>query len=373
MHPAARLADLLDRRRADLPGLSAVAGFDGSVDERISVLNQHHSAADRGTPLASMSALGAILAATAGSDGQSGIVMLGQGAGGCAVDLGDGLATLGVSLDYFGTVGRPRHPAFTAFAARCRSCTAWGASHGRSYALEFPDGTFFLSPVDQLAAVTPDLLVEATADGAFARACAGAGLIALTHGAFAAHLTAAWRWLQEHVLSGIEHRPWLFLDLADPSGSAADVQAMLGAVGVFERTCRTVYRVDHTGVQVIAGALGLPPVAATARGLGHSAAAIRTRLGISQVVITSPGFDAVATAAGVVVSSASPGAHPRPEREAGFNVGYCLGLLLGLEPEDGCRLGSATAACRHRTRSADLDQVIGWLRAWADGHLAAPC
>ena len=376
MHSAVRLADLLDRRRAEVPGLSAVAGFDGFVDELISVVGERRGPGEW-TPLGSMAELGAILTATAGGSGRREIVVRGQDAGGCAVKLGDGLATLGVVLDYFGTVGQPRHPAFAAFAARCRTCTAWGTSYGRTLAFDFGDGTFCFPAVEQVGELTPDLLVEATADGAFARACAGAGLISFNNWT-QSHVTACWRWLQEHVLAGLEHRPWLYLDLVDPSGrSASDVQAMLGAVAVFERTCRTVLSLNLAEVQVIVAALGLPAVAASAEDLCRGASAIRARLGITQVVIHHRAFNAVATATGALaVASGPPCAQSRKSTDASerFNAGYCLGLLLGLDGEDCCHLGSATAGCFIRSaRSADLEEVIAFLRAWAAGDAGRAC
>jgi len=377
MHPAARLAKLLHQRRAEVPRLSAVAGFDGFVDEMIHVVGER-AGPGAWTPLASMAELGRIIEGAAGRNGLREIVVQSQDAGGCAVNFGDGIATLGVALDYFGTVGQPRHPAFDAFAARCRGCTAWGRSYGRTLAFEFGDGKFFFSAVEQLGELTPELLVEATADGAFARACAGAGLIALNNWTLYPHMTACWRWLQEQVLAGLEHRPWLYLDLVDPSGrSPADIQAMLGAVGVFERTCRTVFSLNLTEVQVIAAALGLPPVAASESDLCRGAAAIRARLDISQVVIHNRSLNAVATVDGAVAVPSGPHcAQPRKSTGAGdrFNAGYCLGLLLGLGSEDRCNLGSATAGCFIRSaQSAGLDEVIAFLETWSEGRADAAC
>lgn len=377
MHPAARLADLLAARRKDLPGLAAVAGFDGFVDEMISVVGER-GGPDAWTPLASMADLGRILEGAAGRNGLREIVVRSQDAGGCAVNLGDGLAALGVALDYFGTIGSPRHPAFDAFAARCHGCTAWGSSYGRTLAFEFGDGKFFFSAIAQLGELTPDLLARVTADGRFARACAGSGLIALNNWSLYPHMTACWRWLQEHVFAGFTHRPWLFLDLVDPSGrAAADVQAMLGAVTVFERTCRTAFSLNLTEVQVVSAALGLPPVSATADDLCRGAAAIRRRLDISQVVIHNRALNAVATVDGAVAVPSGPHcAQPRKSTGAGdrFNAGYCLGLLLGLEAEDRCNLGSASAGCFIRSASsASLDEVIAFLRTWSAGGPPHPC
>ncbi|MBA3684435.1 MAG: carbohydrate kinase [Planctomycetes bacterium] len=374
MTTAASLLQTLAARRGELAGLSAVAGFDGFVDEMISVVGER-SGPERWSPMRSMAELGAVISGAAGRNGLREIVVRGTDAGGCAVNLGDALCALGVGLDYYGTIGQPRHPAFDAFAARCRSCTALGRSYGRTLALEFGDGKFFLSAVDQLGELSPALLDQATADGAYEAACRRAGLIVLNNWTLYPHMTACWRWLQEHVYARLDHRPWLFVDLVDPSGRAVeDVRAMLAALSVFQRTCETVFGLNLTEAAVIAGALGLPSPDRTAAGIAATAEAIRARLGVAQVVVHNIHFNAVAEAGGTIHVPAGPHcAKPRKSTGAGdrFNAGYCLGLLLGLDAVQRCDLGSAVSGFFVReARSPGVDELGGFLQRWADGGLA---
>jgi hypothetical protein len=71
--------------------------------------------------------------------------------GGCAVNLSDGLAELGVPVDCFATLGAPRHPVFDKLAARRHRCQSWDREYGRTLAFEFADGKLMYSAVSQLA------------------------------------------------------------------------------------------------------------------------------------------------------------------------------------------------------------------------------
>jgi len=375
MPDPAALARTLDARRREIAALDAVAGFDGFVDEMIAVVAERRGL-DAWTPMAAMADLGRVVSAAAGGNALREIVVRSQDAGGCAVNLGDTLAALGVRLDYFGTVGQPRHAAFDAFAARCRTCTAWGSSFGRTLAFEFGDGKFMFSAVEQLGELTPELLVTVTDDGAFARACAAAKLIAITNWTLYPHMTACWRWLQEHVLAALPQRPWLFLDLVDPSGRAeSDIRAMLGAAGIFARSCRVVLGLNRTEAAVVARVLGVPAAGDDATALAQCAADLRTWLGLTEVVIHGKHRNIVADAQGVLAVPAGPFcAVPLKSTGAGdrFNAGYCLGLMLELSAADRLDLGSATSGFFIRNaRSGSLDEVIGFLRGWAAGALAA--
>ena len=57
------------------------------------------------TAMSSMQDLGRMLTAAAGRNTLREIVVRSQDAGGCAVNLGDGLAALGVGIDFWGTIG----------------------------------------------------------------------------------------------------------------------------------------------------------------------------------------------------------------------------------------------------------------------------
>jgi hypothetical protein len=368
---ASALASALEAATRASGRYNVLCGFDGFVDEMITVVGERQGPG-RYQPLTSMAELGRLLEAAAGRNTLREIVVRSQDAGGCAVNLGDGLASLGVDVHFWGTIGRPRHPAFDAFAARCLSCASLGTVYGRTLAFEFGDGKAMFSAVEQLGELDPALLAQADGEGRLSAAAASAQLIALTNWTLYPHMTACWRHLQRSVLSRCTQRPYLVVDLVDPSGrSEADIADMLAAIPGFQATCRTVLGLNLTELGVLLRVLGLPP--APREGLAACAGALQRRLGLDQVVIHQARITALADAAGAIIHPAAPlCARPKKTTGAGdrFNAGFCLGLLLGLPPAQRLALGSASGGffVRH-ARSGALAELAQFARSWADGSL----
>jgi hypothetical protein len=368
----AALAATLIARRDDIASLRSVVGLDGFIDEMISVVGERRGL-DDWTALPSMVDLGGIIARAAGHNSLREIVVRSQDPGGCAVNLGDALIQLGVGLDFLGTLGAPRHPAFEHFAAACRSCAGLGTAFGRTLAFEFADGKFMFSAVSQLGEIRPDVLAEALADGAFVERCRAAALIALTNWTLYPHMTACWRLLHDAVFKHLGHRPWLFIDLVDPSSrSEADIRALLATLTGFERDCKTVLGLNLNEAKVLGSLLGLGALGDEAAAVRARAVAIREALGISQVVIHHARLNAVAEQGSDLAVDAGPFCvAPRKTTGAGdrFNAGYGLGLMLGLPAEQRLALGAATSGVFVRqARSATLDEVVAFLGAWAAGR-----
>lgn len=348
-------------------------GFDGFVDEMISVVGERTGAGSFAA-MGSMRDLGGILTQAAGRNTLREIVVRSQDAGGCAVNLGDALAALGTAVDLWATLGAPQHPAFAPITARLAQVTTLGTVYGRTLAFEFGDGKAMFSAVEQLRELTPELLARADAQGALSRAMAQARLIALTNWTLYPHMTACWRHLQRTVLAAAQ-RPWLLVDLVDPSGRApGDITAMLEALAGFQSTCRTVLGVNLTELGVLSRVLGWSAPVADGPGLAARAAELRRHLGIEQVVVHHARLTAVAGPEGAIDQVSAPlCTQPRKTTGAGdrFNAGYALGLLRELPPRERLAVGAASGGffVRHG-RSGTATDLAGFLAAWADGSLA---
>lgn len=363
------LAEILGSRVAEVPNLSAVTGFDGFVDEMISLVEQRHDLASF-QRVETIDRFGDLIKGAASQSSLREIVVKQIDPGGCAVNMGDGLATLGVAVTTFATVGEPLHTAFTDYSAKAR-LHSWGREPGRTLAYEFADGKVMFSSVSHLAAFTAEHVRNKLADGSFMEACQAANLIALTDWTLYPHMTDCWLELNRRVFAQLSERPRLFLDIVDPSSrSEADIRAMLGAVGKFEAHCNTTLGLNQNEANVLSRLLGLPsersPMPAAA---ALQAEAIRNGLGISEVVIHTHRF-AVTAEAGTTAQSDGPYcAKPLKSTGAGdrFNAGYALGLMLGLEPEARLLLGNTISGCYVRTgRSPQAAEAIALLRNWPD-------
>jgi hypothetical protein len=353
-------------------GFNVVAGLDGFVDELIEVVDERQGL-DAYRPVPTIARFAQLLAAAAGRSSLREIVVKRVDPGGCAVNLGDGLAHLGVGLDYFGTLGEPHHPAFADFAAHCRSCRSLGVDPGHTLALEFHDGKYMLSSMSQLGDFTPDLLRARLADGEFARACAQAHLIALTNWTLYPHMTECWKLLQDQVFAALPQRPWFFIDLVDPrSRSRDDILAMLNVLSRFERFGPTILGGNLNESNVLANLLDIPQVHEEGPAVADQAAALRQKLQLREVAIHCIRGGAVAADDGVAWTDGPYTPHPRKSTGAGdrYNAGYCLGRLLDLDPVSRCTLGAGSSGYFVRNaHSGTLDQIADLLQTWAAGEL----
>lgn len=366
-----QLAGWLRERSPEIATLQVVAGFDGFVDEIISVVEERRGLSEW-TPVKDIGTFGSLIQAAAGRSSLREIIVHRADPGGCSVNLGDGLMALGMQFDCFATLGQPRHAAFDAFATQCRNCHSWGREPGRTLAFEFADGKLMFSSVAQLAGFNCELLQQTLQDGAYAAACRKAGLIALTDWTLYPHMTECWRKLQAEVFSQLAHRPYFFLDLVDPtSRSEKDIQAMLDAIPGFEAAGPTALGVNGTEANVLSRALGLPPAPEEMVALREQAAQLRARLGISQVVTHCVKLAVAADEHGTWGVQGPYCAQPKKSTGAGdrFNAGYVCGLLLNLPPEARLLLGCAASGFFVRqARSGTAGELADFAVHWAEGR-----
>lgn len=355
---------------AALREFRVVTGFDGFVDEMISLVGERRSLEDF-TPVPDIATFGSLVSSAAGHSSLREIVINDVHPGGCAVNLADGLASLGVQVDVFATLGEPMHAAFREIGSKCRSFHSWGREPGRTLAFEFSDGKLMFSAVKHLAEFTPEAVKEFLAGGSYAAACGTAQVIALTDWALYPHMTGVWRLLQREVYAHLGHRPHFLVDLVDPSSrSAADILEMAGILRDFEPAGPLTLGLNGNEANILCRLHELPPVgpAATAEETLAQAVALRERLEISRVVIHRIPFAVSADEEGEVTRPGPFCPNPRKSTGAGdrFNAGLSLGLALGCSAADSLVLGCGAAGFFVRNaRSADQSELAEFLRQWS--------
>jgi sugar/nucleoside kinase (ribokinase family) len=363
------LARHLRSRVEDVRRLRAVTGFDGFVDEMITLVDERQDL-ESYRRVEDIARFADLVKAAAGQSSLREIVVTDVHPGGCAVNMGDGLSAFGVAVDTFATLGEPVHPAFADYGRKA-TLHSWGREPGRTLAFEFADGKLMFSAVTQLAEFEPERVREHLQDGAFAGACQAAPLIALTDWTLYPHMTAVWRLLQEAVFSRLDHQPWLLVDLVDPSSrSEADIRAMVAALPAFTTHTRTVLGLNQNEANVLSRLLGIAEVgqagpAATAQ----QAAELRSQLKLSQVVVHAHRYAVCARPDAVDAVDGPYCGKPKKSTGAGdrFNAGYALGLMLEMEPAD-CLLAAVAASgfFVRQARSASLEELAGFLEEWTD-------
>ncbi len=354
---------------AEIPQCRVVVGFDGFIDEMISVVGERRSL-DTFAPVPDIASFGGLISSSAGHSSLREIVVTDVHPGGCAVNLADGLASLGVQVDCFATLGEPVHSAFRDIAEKCRGFHSWGREPGRTLAFEFADGKLMFCAVRQLADFTPEKVRGFLADSTYTAVCGKAQVIALTDWTLYPHMTGVWRLLQREVFSKLGNRPEFLIDLVDPSSrSASDVVEMAGILRDFELSGSLTLGLNGNEANILCRLHGisLPSPEGTPEETLAQAGALRKRLDISRVIIHRLRYAVSSDANAEIVQ---PGPHcPNPKKSTGagdrFNAGVCLGLALGRRSADCLVLGCATAGFFVRNaRSASLNELADFLRAW---------
>ncbi|MGA0332690.1 MAG: carbohydrate kinase [Kiritimatiellia bacterium] len=327
-----QLALTLSSRRAELSALPVLTGFDGFVDEMITVVNTREDLRSY-TKMDTISAFGKAVSAAAGHSSLREIVIRETHPGGCAVNMGDGLSRLGVPVCTYATVGNPLHAAFAEYAEQA-SLYSWGDEPGRTLAFEFDDGKLMFSAVEQLQSFHPDALRGYLESTPFEADCAAAKVIALTDWTLYPHMTACWDLLREQVFAKLEN-PVFFFDLVDPSSrSEADIRDMLPALTRFQSLGEVNLGLNQNEANILSRYLGLPitqakdPEAAL-----DQAAALCKALKISRVILHAIPYAVSAGDEGMARLLGPYCEHPVKSTGAGdrFNAGWVLGRVLQLD------------------------------------------
>lgn len=339
-----------------------VVGFDGFIDEMITLVAERKDLTSF-TAVRSISEFATIMGASAGQSSLREIIVRHVHAGGCAVNLADGLACLGVHVDCFATCGEPLHPTFAPIARRCRGFHSWGREPGRTLAFEFEDGKAMFSVCSPLADFTPEHVEKCLMDGHYADACRKANVIALTDWTLYPHMTKVWNLLRERVFSMLDHRPHVFFDLVDPSTrSESDLREMIASLMMFEQYSEVTLGLNGKEASLLSRILDIRTTDAHASidETVAQASGLRRALGISRVVIHRSRY---AVSASLTETAHAWAEHcEKPEKSTGagdrFNAGYCLGLALSLEASKCLELGNKVAGVliRHG-RSALLHEL----------------
>lgn len=358
------LAQRLEASTSRIPSSPVVVGLDAFVDQVYTVVSQRIDS-QKFERVAELRDFGNWITASSGKSGSREAVLMEQAAGGCAVNQGDALATLGFPLSAF--VGGASDPAFNQFGAKCLCIEDLGIQPGRSVVYEFDDGKLMLCSYSHFSTITPEFLRTQFARLGFAKRCSQAAAIVLTSWSVYPQMNACWRFLQKEALAGITHKPRLFFDIADPaSRTPSELREMLETIGGFEAIGPVTLSLNDNEARQVANAVGLDPDSK------NLCSELRQKAGVTELGIHGIKWASSSTAdADLTVESAYT---PKPFKSVGagdrFNAGWLASSLLDLPHELRLLMGCASSGFFVRNgRSATLPELVKFVRAWADGNI----
>jgi hypothetical protein len=370
MNPA-QLADLLELGRGQ-PHPHVVVGFDAFVDEVVHVVSRR-TAPDAYSPVPTIAEFGQWVSAAAGRSGSREFVVLDRVAGGCSVNLGDAMTSLGFPVDAFSGIGDPADPAFRKFSKGCSSLNPLGMEPGHTTAYEFRDGKLMFCSFSHFSDFTPEYLAKQMQGGLFRKAFENSAALVLTSWSVYPHMTECWKYLQRGPLAGLKNRPRIFLDIADPAcRNPEDITRMTEALSGFEEIGPTTLSMNSNEANQLAAAIGLTPADTSLEHVERLAAQLRERLEISEVGIHLIQSATAADSHGVTTVAGPHCAKPKKSVGAGdrFNAGWLAGALLDLDASNRLLFAVAVSGFFVRNaRSGTLREIIQFLRDWSLGTI----
>lgn len=365
--------DLAERLLSDkqtVASFNVVTGFDGFVDEMIDAIDERQSA-DSYRRIGNISAFADKIKASAGGSSLRETVLKAVEAGGCAVNLGDGLQALGLRHHLFATMGQPPHPVFNRARKGAALAESWGSEPGRTLAFEFDDGKLMFSMLSPLADFDAAHVREQLANSAFEASCRSATLIAMTDWSLFPRMTEVWKLLIESVYKKLDTSPRFFIDLVDPSSrSASDLSEMLQTLSELQRCGPVTLSLNFHEANLVAGSCDAPKLDHPSPEVAQiQASSIRLSLEIDHVVIHNPRYATVSDASETTILSTRYCENPLKSTGAGdrFNAGYILGQLLGESRKNRLALGCAASGHFVRTaQSPSLEDLARFLASWKE-------
>jgi len=319
---------------ARLPGLRALIGLDGFVDEIIAVVDKRtdFESFDR---VPTIGRLAEKIAAASGRSSNYELVVQRMKLGGNGPIMANALASVGLDVTYIGNLGFPvLHPVFEEFSKRAKVICI--AEPGHTDALEFDDGKLMLGKITTLNEISWQTLLARIGLTKLKELAAGAALIGTVNWTMIPCMNDLWLHLREDVFKALpapegRGRRKLFVDLADPEKrTSQDIAVAMKLLTAFQLHVDVILGLNLKESCAILEVLGLAVPADAEAAIEPTAAAIRQKLGLACVVIHPRGGAAAATAAESASCIGPFVQQPKISTGAGdhFNAGFCLGRVL---------------------------------------------
>ena len=360
-----RLVTALTERQGICDSLKACIGFDGYIDEILRVVRSKKAVADYEL-FATITEFAEYIRDSAGKSSDTELLSREVRFGGNAPLMANALAGLGVPSCCIGTFGSPkRHPAFASMHPACELLSV--GEPGYSYSFEFDDGKLMFGKIATLDRLGWEHIKETVGLETLRDRLGISRLLSFVNWSSIQQMNAILTGLRDEVLFRLDpeslHAKLLFFDIADPSRrTREDLLDFLAILSGLAGHCQVLLGLNEREARSVADSLGAGRSEAALAEVGRF---IFDKLGIDTLIIH--GLDMALCLRGRELWE-TPGfyvANPRISTGGGdnFNAGFCLGRMLGLDPEETLLLANATASYYIQNgASPDWERLLDFLR-----------
>ncbi len=361
---------------------AAVVGFDGFIDEIIDVVDQRRDMSAGGySRIKTISEFAARVGAAAGKSTNLEMVVKEVRWGGNGPLMAGGLASLGSSVTYIGSVGTEEGKLDSRYAELARRCKTVIplAPPAHTDALEFEDGKVMLGKPGNVQIPTWARIVEKLGIDAMVNLLNSAGLLGMVNWVMMGGVEGIWEGLIRDVLPKVERgRLRIFIDLADPAKRTdTDILRAMALLKRLNALVPVTLGLNLSEAERMAAAVGVGVLnQGHHRTLGAAvqaaAVGLREKLDLACVVIhPREGAGAAVVGAQGVESAWFDGPFtPTPRLSTGagdhFNAGFALGQMVGMRVEECLAVGCGVSGAYVRdAQSPSRERLVSFLRSLA--------
>ncbi len=363
--PEAVISKAMARLEQSNKPRQVLIGFDGFVDEIIHVVDKRKNP-DEYVRIKDIMSFSERIASVAGLSANIELVPVQTKLGGNGPIMANAMIAQQHEVSYIGALGAHFiHPVFREFADACRKVVSL-TEPGYTDALEFFDGKLLLGKMNNLVDVSLEKLLEKMPDEELKLLLSEVDLIAFTNWTMLSNLNGIIEYVSK-VLSEQDHKPLVFLDLADPKKrTSADIREVLRLIKNIP--CPTTLGMNKSESGIIGQVLGIKEEDILTRAIK-----IREKTGIHCIVIHPLEGAAVAHPKESVWVEGPYTSKPKLTTGAGdnFNAGFCGAWLSGLMPGECLAAGVSSSGYYVRNAmSASRDELLQFMKKWSENRLS---
>lgn len=327
-----------------------IVGFDGIVDEIVSVVDKRTSA-KKFSPMKQIRQLSTQIENSMGIGGNIEISTSKIKMGGNGPLLANGLISLGFKPNYIGSIGYPKiHPLFNDFSQKCKNVVSV-AQPTRTIAMEFEDGKIFMCNSNGLEAVNWENIKSTLVESMFAQA----DLIVITDWTLLPNANDITKNILKTLIKVKNKKAKIFVDIANPKRRKdKDILTFLFILKGMQSHNNVTLGLNIAEYTRICQVLGCRGKIETFNSLGLHTLCVHSK-DMAQIVT-----EGILTTFPTFYTN-----QPKFLTGAGdnFNSGLCSGIVLELSPPQALCFGIATSAYFVRNgKPATLKQLIYFIK-----------